>query len=201
MEFKQKQLINALIASKIHGWTNVTKTGSTSAVSWFRKNGESVIRMAQFNPVEDLNQAIEAAENMGEVRLEFKPGFLHQATVEPYQRIGADQLGTGEGPTASYALVQAILAAAEIMVDQFQSADDLLVKGVVDDEGTLHYKCLRCNHPLRSRRSQIIGYGPECLKKQQEEPDLIDLLQQEQDRKAWLSDGNFMDELTRKEAI
>ena len=196
MEYMQKKLMNALLATKIHGWSNVTKSGKASAVSWYKADGESVCRMGNYQPTDDLNQAVEAVELMGAYHIDFIPGLNHQAIVEPYQKIGADQLGTGEGSTASMALVQAILAAAGIMVDQYESVDDLLSKDVVSEDGKIHYTCLRCSRPLRSKRSQIVGYGPECLKKEQEQPNLIDMLQKEHE-----NTENFYDELTRKEAI
>ncbi|TSB47145.1 DUF6011 domain-containing protein [Alkalicoccobacillus porphyridii] len=200
MDHKQKRIINALIATKVNGWSNITKSGKTSAVIWYNAEGESVHRMGRYTPTDDLNQAMEAAEDLGSVKLTFIPGEKHQAIVEPYQKIGADQLGTGEGDTAALAICHAILASAGIMIDQHQTVDELLAKDVVSKDGKLYYTCLRCNRPLRSRKSQMIGYGPTCLEKERHELDLIDLLH-EQQLVQQASNINFMDELNRKEAI
>ncbi|MFK3938914.1 DUF6011 domain-containing protein [Alkalihalobacillus sp. NPDC078783] len=197
MNHREMRLIDTLIATKVNGWTNITKSGKVSAANWYKPSGDVTYSMRKYQPTVSVAQAIAAANNVGSFNLGNVPGASCQVTIQPYAKISTGFIATGEGETVALALCQAMLAAFSLMTEDYQSADDLLEKDVVPQRGDIYPMCNLCGRPLKSKASQIKGYGPVCFEKQKDERekaepndlDLVDILHRDQ------QSSNFMDEL------
>lgn len=192
-ERKHKRLIDALIATKINGWSNVTRSGRVSTVNWY-KGGEKVSSIRNYSPSSNIEQALEAAERVGEYEIAYFEADGENAAEFEVELYGKQKSSVCAG-TLPMAISLAILEAQQISTNNYQSADDLLIKDTVPVDGDTHTHCLRCGRPLRSKESQIRGYGPECARREYEEPSLIRLLQEQHQQ------ANFMDELTQQREL
>lgn len=159
MNHTQMRLIDALVATKVNDWSNLTKTGKVSATNWYKTTGELTYNMRKYQPSKDPEQAIEAAQNVGAYTVQFVPGANYQITMDPYAKISTGFIATGEGETFALALCQAMLASFELMIEDYYAADDLLEKDVVPQDGDIYPMCNGCSRPLKSKVSQIRGYG------------------------------------------
>ncbi|WP_062052386.1 DUF6011 domain-containing protein [Bacillus sp. JCM 19034] len=189
MNHKHNKIIDTLIATQILGWSNITSTGKVSAVNWYNENGKYVTKMHHFKPTSDLNRAIKLLEYFDDYTLTRSSDGSHRCEIWEENERERYLLVEIEDDSLAMAICIAILEEQGIEWESYQSVDELLKKDVVQADGQMHTTCSRCNRPLRSRESQMRGYGPECWKKEHEQPELISLLESQ-------NDENFMDELT-----
>ncbi|MBP3950313.1 DUF6011 domain-containing protein [Bacillus suaedae] len=196
----ENRLIDALIATKVMGMSNVTRTGRVSAVSWYDHSGNYVCKIRDYKPTEKLEQAFKLLRSYESYTLTNSSDNGHVCELWK----GPDNPAADtEADTPSLAISLAIIDANKIDHSQYRSADDLLKKDVIPFSeggflggGSVSMTCGRCNRPLRSTESQVRGYGPECWKKEVEQSNLITLLSQPHEDKE-----NFMDELNEQKVM